>query len=65
MGLACDVADRANIRAMLYDVGYAFGVIDHVAVTPDIFVPPDTSGHIANDRWAANFAINFTGHYLI
>ncbi|MEZ5323965.1 MAG: bifunctional rhamnulose-1-phosphate aldolase/short-chain dehydrogenase [Verrucomicrobiales bacterium] len=65
IGLACDVTDRTSIRAMLDHVGYAFGGIDHIAVTAGIFVPPDTSGHIADVQWAATFAINVTGLYLV
>src|SRR6202008_4123458 len=28
-------------------------------------VPPDTTGHIEDDKWALTFAINVTGSYLV
>ncbi|MGY8689316.1 MAG: bifunctional rhamnulose-1-phosphate aldolase/short-chain dehydrogenase, partial [Verrucomicrobiales bacterium] len=65
IGLACDVTDRANVQAMLADVCYAYGGLDHVAVTAGIFVPPDTSGRIGDEMWATTFAINTTGIYTI
>jgi len=43
----------------------AFGGIDHIIVTAGVFVPPDTSGHIPDDKWALTFAINVTGSYLV
>ena len=65
VGLACDVTDRASIKSMLGEVCYAYGGLDHVAVTAGIFVPPDTSGRIADDLWAKTFAINSTGIYFV
>ena len=50
---------------MLGEVCYAYGGLDHVAVTAGIFVPPDTSGRIADDLWAKTFAINSTGIYFV
>jgi NAD(P)-dependent dehydrogenase (short-subunit alcohol dehydrogenase family) len=64
-GLPVDVTDRESIRRLLDDVAYAYGGIDHIALTAGIFVPPDTSGHIPDDGWATTFAINTTGVYLV
>jgi FlaA1/EpsC-like NDP-sugar epimerase len=50
IGLACDVTDRGSIKTMLAEVIYAYGGFDHIAVTAGIFVPPDRSGHIPDDK---------------
>jgi len=65
IGLACDITNRASIRAMLDQVALAYGGFDSIAVTAGIFVSPDASGHIPDDKWATTFAINVTGTYLV
>jgi len=65
IGLACDVTDREAIKAMLAEVVYAYGGIDHIAVTAGIFVPPDKTGHIPDDKWGLTFGINVAGPYFV
>lgn len=65
IGLPADVTQRASIRAMLDQLVLAYGGLDAVVCTAGIFVSPDTTGHIPDDRWAVTFAINVTGSYLI
>ncbi|MGF1633163.1 MAG: bifunctional rhamnulose-1-phosphate aldolase/short-chain dehydrogenase [Phycisphaerae bacterium] len=65
ISISCDITDRKSIRAMLNDVALAFGGVDDVIITAGIFVPPDTTGHIPDERWALTFAINTTGPYLV
>jgi NAD(P)-dependent dehydrogenase (short-subunit alcohol dehydrogenase family) len=65
IGLACDITNRASIRAMLDRVALAYGGFDSIALTAGIFVTPDASGHIPDDKWALTFAINVTGGYLV
>jgi NAD(P)-dependent dehydrogenase (short-subunit alcohol dehydrogenase family) len=50
---------------MLNQVALAYGGFDALAVTAGIFVAPDTSGHIADEKWAVTFAINVTGSYIV
>jgi NAD(P)-dependent dehydrogenase (short-subunit alcohol dehydrogenase family) len=50
---------------MLDDIILAYGGIDSVVVTAGVFVPPDTTGHIPDDKWAHTFAVNVTGAYLV
>jgi NAD(P)-dependent dehydrogenase (short-subunit alcohol dehydrogenase family) len=64
IGLAADVTRRQSIRAMLDDVVLAYGGLDAVAITAGIFVSPDTSGRIPDDKWALTFGINVAGVYL-
>lgn len=65
VGLRCDITDRASVRAMLDQVALAYGGFDGIAVTAGVFVPSDTTGHIPDDKWAATFAVNVTGGYLV
>lgn len=50
---------------MLDQVALAYGGLDAIAVTAGIFITPDNSGHIPDERWALTFAINVTGSYLV
>jgi rhamnulose-1-phosphate aldolase/alcohol dehydrogenase len=65
VGLACDITDRRSIRALLDELALAYGGVDGIAVTAGIFVPPDTTGHIPDDKWPLTFQINVTGLYLV
>jgi rhamnulose-1-phosphate aldolase/alcohol dehydrogenase len=65
IGLYADITQRESIRAMLEQIMLAYGGIDAVAVTAGIFVSPDTSGRIPDEKWAQTFAINVTGLYLV
>jgi NAD(P)-dependent dehydrogenase (short-subunit alcohol dehydrogenase family) len=65
VGLGSDITNRLSIRAMLLQAILAYGGLDAIAVTAGIFVPPDTSGHIPDERWALTYAINVTGAYLV
>ncbi|MDA7899616.1 bifunctional rhamnulose-1-phosphate aldolase/short-chain dehydrogenase [Akkermansiaceae bacterium] len=65
MGVACNVTDRVSIKAMLDKVIYAYGGLDHVAVTAGVFVPPDRTGHIPDEKWGLTFGINVSGPYLV
>lgn len=65
IGFAANITDRASVRALLDQTVLAYGGIDAVVVTAGIFVAPDTTGHIPDDKWALTFAINVTGGYIV
>ena len=65
LGLAADITKRDSIAALLKNVALAYGGLDGLALTAGIFVPPDTTGHIPDEKWALTFAINVTGGYLV
>ena len=65
VGLACDITNRASVRAMLDQVALAYGGFDHVIITAGIFFAPDTTGHIPDDKWDLTFRINVTGSYIV
>jgi rhamnulose-1-phosphate aldolase/alcohol dehydrogenase len=64
-GLACDITNRASVRAMLDQVALAYGGFDSLICTAGIFFSPDTTGHIPDDKWAVTFAVNVTGSYIV
>jgi rhamnulose-1-phosphate aldolase/alcohol dehydrogenase len=65
VGLSGNITDRASVRAMLNNAALAYGGFDSIAVTAGIFVAPDTTGHIPDDKWALTFSINVTGSYIV
>ena len=60
-----NITDGASVRAMLNNAALAYGGFDSIAVTAGIFVAPDTTGHIPDDKWAFTFTINVTGSYIV
>ena len=65
VGLACDITKRASVRTMLDQVALAYGGFDSIIVTAGIFVAPDTTGRIPDDKWPLTFAINVMGSYIV
>jgi rhamnulose-1-phosphate aldolase/alcohol dehydrogenase len=65
IGLGVDVTDRSSIRRMLDSVTYAYGGFDSICVTAGVFSPSDATGHIPDEKWPVNFAVNVTGSYLV
>ena len=65
VGVAGNITDRESIRKMLDEVALAYGGFDAICITAGIFVAPDNSGHIPDDKWALTFNINVTGSYLV
>jgi rhamnulose-1-phosphate aldolase/alcohol dehydrogenase len=65
VALACNITDRASVRAMLDQVALAYGGFDSICVTAGVFWPSDTSGHIPDDKWAFTFGVNVTGSYIV
>ncbi len=65
IGLAVDVTDRASVAAMLRQVLLAYGGLDNLIITAGVFVPPDATGHIPDERWDLTFAVNVKGAYIV
>src|SRR5687767_12297445 len=65
IGLACDITNRASVRAVLDQVALAYGGFDSIIVTAGIFFAPDTTGHIPDDKWDLTFRVNVTGSYIV
>ena len=65
IGLSCNITDRDSVRRMLEQAVLAYGGFDSIAITAGIFVAPDTTGHIPDEKWAVTFSINVTGSYIV
>ena len=65
IGLSVDITDRSSVRAFLGQVLLAYGGLDNLIVTAGVFVPPDKTGHIGDDRWRMTFDVNVLGGYII
>lgn len=65
IGLSVDITSRESVCQMLRQVVMAYGGIDNIIVTAGVFVPPDTTGHIADDKWRLTFDVNVMGGYIV
>jgi len=65
IGVSGDITKRDTVRAMFNEAVLAYGGIDAVVLTAGIFIAPDNTGHIPDEKWALTFAINVTGGYII
>lgn len=65
IGLNVDITNRQSVRDMLNQVLIAYGGIDNIIVTAGVFVAPDKSGHISDDKWRFTFDVNVLGGYIV
>ncbi|MEM7736123.1 MAG: SDR family oxidoreductase, partial [Deinococcota bacterium] len=65
IGLQVDITDRESVKGMLEQIVLAYGGIDSIIVTAGIFVTPNSSGRIPDERWRTTFDVNVTGSYLV
>ncbi len=65
IGLGVDITKRDSVRAMFNQILLAYGGIDNVIVTAGVFVSPDKTGHIPDDKWRFTFDVNVLGGYIV
>ncbi len=65
VGYGANITDRAAVRQLIDYAALCYGGIDAVAVTAGIFIAPDNTGHIPDDKWGLTFAVNVTGSYVV
>ena len=65
IGLSANMTERDSVRAMFEQVLLAYGGIDKVIITAGVFVSPDTSGYIPDDKWGFTFDVNVIGAYIV
>ena len=65
VAVSVNVTDRNSVEALIEKAILAYGGIDSVVVTAGVFIPPDKSGHIADDRFSLTFDINVKGSYIV
>ncbi len=65
IALSCDVMERQSVSEALRDVMLAYGGLDAVIVTAGVFVPPDESGRIDDQKWTLTFGVNVIGAHVV
>jgi rhamnulose-1-phosphate aldolase/alcohol dehydrogenase len=65
IGLGCDMTDRRSVAEMFENVMLAYGGIDSVIVTAGVFVAPDKTGRVEDEKWDFTFGINVKGAYIV
>jgi rhamnulose-1-phosphate aldolase/alcohol dehydrogenase len=65
VGLAADITNRESVRTLLRQSVLAYGGLDALVVTAGIFIPPDASGHIPDEKFQFTFNVNVTGSYIV
>jgi rhamnulose-1-phosphate aldolase/alcohol dehydrogenase len=65
VGLPVNITDRENVKQFLKDIVYAYGGIDNIIITAGVFVSPDKTGHIPDDKWRFTFDVNVLGSYIV
>ena len=65
IGLSANITDRDSVRHLLDEIIMAYGGIDNIIVTAGVFVPPDKTGHIPDDKWRFTFDVNVLGGYIV
>lgn len=65
IGLQCDITNRESIQSAIKKILFAYGGLDHVAVTAGLYPTPDENGKIDDDEWDRSFAVNVKGNFLV
>ena len=65
VGLAADITNRESVRALLNQAVLAYGGLDALVVTAGIFIPPDASGHIPDEKFQFTLNVNVTGSFIV
>jgi rhamnulose-1-phosphate aldolase/alcohol dehydrogenase len=65
VGLAADITNRESVRTLLRQAVLAYGGLDALVVTAGIFIPPDASGHIPDEKFQFTLSVNVTGSYIV
>jgi len=65
LGLAADITNRESVRTLLRQAVLAYGGLDALIVTAGIFIPPDASGHIPDEKFQFTLNVNVTGSYIV
>ncbi|MGB1287516.1 MAG: SDR family oxidoreductase, partial [Aggregatilineales bacterium] len=65
IALDANITDRDSVKKMFQQVLLAYGGIDNVIVTAGVFVAPDATGHIPDDKWRFTFDVNVLGGYIV
>lgn len=65
IGAAADITNRESVATLFEQVILAYGGIDHVIVTAGVFMAPDPSGYMPDERWLTTYQVNVIGAYIV
>ena len=65
IGSGVNITNRQSVQDLFKQTLLAYGGIDNVIVTAGVFVAPDTTGHIPDDKWQMTFDVNVMGCYIV
>ncbi len=65
IALDVNITDRQSVKDLLDQVIIAYGGVDNVIVTAGVFVAPDKTGHISDDKFRFTFDVNVLGAYIV
>jgi rhamnulose-1-phosphate aldolase/alcohol dehydrogenase len=65
IGLQCDITNRESIQSAIKKILFAYGGLDHVAVTAGLYPTPDENGRIDDEDWDRCFSVNVKGNFLV
>lgn len=65
IALQTDITERDSVRHLLNEILIAYGGVDNVIVTAGVFVPPDKSGHVSDEKFRFTYDVNVLGAYIV
>ena len=65
VGVASDITNREKARNLLKQSVLAYGGVDDLVVTAGVFVPPDNTGRISDEKFRFTLDVNVTGSYVV
>jgi NAD(P)-dependent dehydrogenase (short-subunit alcohol dehydrogenase family) len=65
IGLACDVADSASVKAAVDAAAAAFGRLDILSCNAAVMTPAHSLADLPEAEWHRAIAVNLTGSYLV
>ena len=60
-----NITDRQSVKDLLNQALIAYGGVDNVIVTAGVFVPPDKTGHVTDEKFRFTFDVNVLGAYIV
>jgi rhamnulose-1-phosphate aldolase/alcohol dehydrogenase len=65
IGLQCDITNRKSVQSALKEILFAYGGLDHVAVTAGLYPTPDENGAVSDEMWDRSFSVNVKGNFIV
>jgi rhamnulose-1-phosphate aldolase/alcohol dehydrogenase len=65
VGLPADITNRESVRTFLRQAVLAYGGLDALVVTAGVFIAPDASGRIPDEKFQFTLNVNVTGSYIV